>query len=98
MQDNITFIAIPSFLIFTANWKVDLCFTLPVTLACMNYTISSAFDTANDNMVCYIGAEKIASTQFMRTTLLLFVMLYSIHDYQKTEIKSFIAKERDMKQ
>ena len=60
MQDNITFVAIPSFLLFTANWKFDLCFTLPMTLAFMYYTLNSAFDTEDNNMACYMEADKIA--------------------------------------
>lgn len=98
MHDAIQFVIYPSLILFTLNWKVDLCVTTPLAIAAIYWNLQMAFSKEDANMACYEQSDQVAQTQFTRTLIYFIVFMGVIHDNRKIQITRFIAQERAKKQ
>ena len=57
MQDSLINVMYPAILLLTVNFKIELCATFPITLACIYYIYKASFTVDSDNMACYKHGE-----------------------------------------
>ena len=79
LQDSVVFIFLPALLLFSCNWKIDSLLSFPIFLVAQLMTLTRAFSTAGDNMICYTNPETVGGQLSMRWGMLIFVVYYSVY-------------------
>lgn len=57
MHDTISFVAIPALLIFSSNFKIELCLTIPLTVVANHWTIGTSYTDTGSNMDGFADPE-----------------------------------------
>ena len=86
--------ALPSLILFTTNWKIQLGICIPLLFAANAFMIKKAFSLEHDNMIGYKDPEEIASIFMGRFIIYTLVILFAIHNKRHTEVTHFIAIEQ----
>ena len=60
MHDTISFVAIPTLLLFAHNFKIELCLTVPLIVLANNWTINAAYIDQGSNMDGFADPEAYA--------------------------------------
>lgn len=78
LQDGVTLL-IPVLLLFHLNFKIELCFTLPLFVVASFWSIGSGFEVTGDNMTCYADPESQASIMSFRALIVLVFIYFAIY-------------------
>ena len=94
MSDSLVFAILPSLLLFSVNWKIELCFTLPVLILGQIGMQHASFAGENGNMDCFdVPAEEYINQQSSRWLTALIVFGIALHSNRKTELTLFLEQE-----
>ena len=93
LVDSMSFVALPSLLGGSANWKIDLLSSIPLTIAATSMNVKSAFAMTEDNMTCYADPESVAGVFLGRQLLNIYIVVHVMFSNRRSALNKFVQEE-----
>ena len=98
LHDAVEDVGLPALILFTTNWKIQICLAAPIMLISQQWTIRTSYIDEGDNMSCYKDPNVVAFEANVRYLVYFCIIMGAVHKERANQVTIFVEQAKTKKQ
>ena len=90
MHDTVTFISLPTLLLFAYDFRVEVCLTMPLILVANHWVIGISYTNEGSNMDGFAEPDVYSQKMAFRSLVFISALLFAVYDNRRNQLHHFL--------